>query len=389
MRALIVGDNETLIEKVRTIVLRSGFECRASDIVACESAAEYAALARRELAIAILPPDRQRGLDVLRDMRNTTQTVLLAAGPADDPRYILRALREGADEYLDVDDLETELETTLAQIKIKRLPQTDGGMVIGVLAPGGGSGASTLAVNLATALAQCHQRTALFDLRLAAGDQTLLLDLKPTHTLADLCRNCERMDTSMVAQSLAPHSSGVHLLAAPKTFEDISYVTSPGVRQALIIARTLFPFVVADLDRSFGTEQLAAIVQADLMLVVLRLDIVSLHNTRRVIDYLRELGVAADRVRVVVNRYGQPKELPARKAEQALGIELFHYVPDDAASVHLGINKGIPVILECPRAKISKSIVELARQVSTLPKKHLHNGHGDNIGARLQPNVFA
>ena len=93
-------------------------------------------------------------------------------------------------------------------------------------------------------------------------------------------------------------------------------------------ARNLFPYGVLDLDASLNSEQVEGVLQADLLLLVLRLDITSLRNARRMLDRLKELGIAESRIRGVANRYGQPKELPLRKVEQALGITIAHRVPD-------------------------------------------------------------
>jgi len=376
MRVFVAGDNEAINAQVQAVVARNDLECLATDVASLDNAAQAVAFARRDLTVFIMPPDSNRGLAVLRELRGATQQPVLVAGPADNPKLILQILREGADEYLDKDDLGAELETALARLKLKRQASTCDGKVIGVLAASGGAGSSTVAANLAAALAQDVDHTALFDMRLRCGDQTLLFDLKPTHTLADLCRSRERMDQSMLQQSLVRHQSGVQLLAAPSSVHDIPAVTPSGVRQTLSMARALMPFVVLDLDRTLGPEQVAAVVQADTVLLVLRLDIVSLHNTSRTLEHLDKLGITAERVRLVVNRYRQPKELPVRKAEQVLGIKFFHLVPDDPARVNSSINNGVPVVIESPRAKISRNIMELANRVKDLHKAHHGNGHG-------------
>ena len=83
-----------------------------------------------------------------------------------------------------------------------------------------------------------------------------------------------------------------------------------------------------------------------------------------------ELGILRDRMRLVVNRYGQAKELPVSKAEEALGMKISHFVPDDPKTVNRANNNGIPLILESPSAPISKSVVKLAASVNGQHKKH-------------------
>jgi len=390
MRALLISDDSQLNPKVAAIVQRSGYECRGLDIVPIDTAVDVASRVVRDVVILVMPGDRERGVAVLRDLRNTTPSVLVAIGPAKDPKFILHVLREGADDYLDQAELETELEATLVRLKIKQEPHEGDGRIVGLLAPSGGAGASTLAVNLAAVLAARHARTALLDLRLTAGDQTLLLDARSTHSLADVCRSAERMDRSMFEQSLFRHKCGVHLLAAPEKREDIGFVTTADLRKVLGMARMLFPRVVLDLDRTFCPEQLAAMVQTDLLLLVLRLDVVSLRNTQRALDYLHDMGIRDGRVQVVVNRYRQSKELSPRLAEQALGVKLFHYVPDDPGSANLCLNKGVPLVVDRPRARISRSLVALGEAVDRWQSAHAasphqHNGHAEARHPPLEP----
>ena len=364
MRAFIVSDHEPTTGRVRQALLREGLDCPAAHVLAPGLAAERLTRARAELVVLVLAPDPERALAVLPGIRLLAHGRVVVVGPASDTRLVIRALREGAGDYIDEAELEAELRAALERMRAESVTQLEMGRAIAVLAPSGGSGSSTLAVNLATVLAREHQRSLLLDLKLATGDLAALLDLKPAHTLADLCQNAARMDRVMFERSLARHASGVHLLAPPRTFADIGQVTPEGVRQALTLARALFPYVVADLDHSFAEEQAQVLRQADVVLLVLRLDFTCLRNTRRALDYLARLGVGPDRVRVVVNRYGQAKEVPAAKAEDALGLKIFHYVPDDPKTVNRANNGGVPLVLDSPSAKVARSVSQLAVSIN-------------------------
>jgi pilus assembly protein CpaE len=265
---------------------------------------------------------------------------------------------------VDETELEAEFGTALGQIQTGLAAQEEPGKVIAVLAPNGGSGSSTLAVNVATVLANQHKSSLLIDMKLYAGDLAALLDLKPTYTLADLCQNVEQMDRTMFERSLVHHTSGTHLLAPPHSFADVAHVTPEGVRQALALGRSLFPYAVADLDHTFAPEQVEVLRQAEVVLLVMRLDFAALRNTQRTLDYLAQLGIVNDRVRLVVNRHGQPKEVPAAKAEQALGRKIFHYVPEDSRTVNRANNNGVPVVLESPSAGVSRSVTKLAASIN-------------------------
>ena len=72
----------------------------------------------------------------------------------------------------------------------------------------------------------------------------------------------------------------------------------------------------------------------------------------------------------MVNRYGQPKEVPYAKAEEALGLKISHYVPDDPKTVNRANNNGVPVILESPSAQGRQVPRKLAASVNGQ-----HNAH--------------
>jgi pilus assembly protein CpaE len=313
----------------------------------------------------VLSPNPDRALGVLAEAKDNTRGHVVVVGPSVDPKLVVRALRSGADDYVDEEDIESDLVVALARVKRELAARSgEGGRIIAVLAPSGGSGSSTIAANIATMLAKEHNSALLMDLKLESGDLAALLDLKPTHTVADLCQNAARIDRVMFERSLARHTSGVHLLASPLQFGDIPFVTAEGVIKTIGLARLMFPYVVIDLDHSFQLEQVEALRLANVILIVLRLDFASLRNARRTLDYVDKLGIGRDLIQVVVNRYGQPKEVPFAKAEEALGFRISHYIPDDPKTVNRANNDGVPMVLENPSSKVSRSVMKLAASVN-------------------------
>jgi pilus assembly protein CpaE len=245
------------------------------------------------------------------------------------------------------------------QIKEEAARQPSG-QVIGLLGASGGCGSSTLAVNLASVLAREAERCALIDLKPGVGDLAALLDVKPTHNFADLCVNVGRMDRAMFESALVSHSSGVHLLAPPLMYEDIRLVTAQGVSKTLHLARDSFRFVVVDLEDSYHEEQLVVLRQADYILLVLRLDFTSLRSTKRILANLQQAGIRNERVRLVINRFGQAKELPLSEAEDVLGQKISFLIPDDPKNINAANNAGEPVVFRTPSTKVAQSLVQMA-----------------------------
>jgi pilus assembly protein CpaE len=363
MRALVVNHNlgDPLTIRLRD-VLRGRVDPQGPAIARYEDVESRLSSVQVDMLVVVLSPDPERGLEALRKLRPQASGYLLAVGKASEPKLILRALHEGADLFLDEAELETGLDAALARLNSKGEAAAPTGRVLAVLASSGGSGASTIAVNLATVLAKEHQRCCLIDLKPGRGDLAALLDLKTPFTLADLCLNAARLDRAMFEKVLVPHPSGVHLIASPQMFGGMRVVTPQGVSQALTLARKFFPHVVVDLEDCFHEEQVAALGQATVVLLVIRLDFTSLRNARRVLEHLQELEVEESRIRLVANRHGQPSELPLAETEAALGVKIPHQVPEDAKTVNGANNTGVPVVLKAPSARVSQSLVQLARQ---------------------------
>jgi pilus assembly protein CpaE len=368
MKAIVLSDSDTVGRRIRTAVVGSGAECSPADVLLL---AEADSVERADVVVVSLLPDAARGLAAVQKVCDAGVRTVVAVGLVSDARLVLQAMRLGASDFIDEADLEGELAAALARAAAAVGKQSEPAKTIVVLGPSGGSGASTLAVNVATTLAAKHQSALLVDLKLHNGDLAALLDLKPAHNLAELCQESDQFDRAMFERSLAAHSSGVKLLAPPQQFADAALVSAAGVRQALSLGRALFPYVVVDVDNSFTPEQVQAVQLADEILLVLRLDFTCVRNARRTLEHLERIGVPKERVKVVANRFGQAKEVPAKQAEQVLGVKIVHYVPEDARTVNRANNNGTPVVQESPSAKVSKSLIELAVSVNgRATKKH-------------------
>jgi pilus assembly protein CpaE len=140
------------------------------------------------------------------------------------------------------------------------------------------------------------------------------------------------------------------------------------VRAILGLARRMSPHVVVDLDHTFAPEQVEVLLAADVILLVFPLHFTSLRNARRTLDHLDQLGVPAGRVRLVANRHGGAREVPAAQAEQALRKKIAHHIPDDPGTVNRAANNGVPVVIESPRAKVSRSLTDLAASLTGRPE---------------------
>ncbi len=368
MLAYIVSDNQAAAEKLRRILVDQRVECGVANILTTDRAIDMAARVAEaaELVFVVISAEVDRALSLITNLKVSSRMKLIAVGSARDPQQILRAVRAGTDDYVDEEgDLSTQVQATLQRVDSIGRGQKRQGQVITVTASNGGTGRSTVATNLAFALAK-HGSCCLADLDLRRGDLASMVAAKPRHTIVDMCANTQNLDQQMFREALCDCDHGVHLLAAPQTLDDVQQVTTDGVERVIHCARASFDFVVVDLEDFFHREQFRVLQLSDTILFTFRLDFQGLRNTRRTLEFLRRAGIDEQRVKLVANQVGRSKELSVAQAEEALRAKIAHFIPDDPKAQNLALNAGVPAVVAYPRSKLAKAMHQLTA-VRTAP----------------------
>ncbi len=366
MVILVVSDCPTKATRLRHLLAQNGCDCPLANVLPIEAAANAVTCfyPKPDLILFVLSDDVGRCHDALEHLRELSSVDVVVVGPRD-PNSILGALHAGAASYLDeTSDLERDLSVTLGRLSTSEHGKSPAGRLISVVSASGGCGRTLIASNLAVALAKQHGRCGLFDLDLLGGDVATSLNLKPRHSIADLCRSIDKLDQKMFEQSLVEHESGVSVLAAPENWEDARQVTLDGLQKALRFGRGLFTNVVADLDAFWQKDLSYALKQSTSIVLLVRLDFAAIRKARRALTCFDRNGVDRESIVIVAARSGRHKEISAAQVESALGMKIRHSVPEDAHAANVSTNCGAPVLLEAPNSAISKAIVALAKTVA-------------------------
>src|SRR5262249_10606870 len=122
------------------------------------------------------------------------------------------------------------------------------GRMIAVFSSKGGCGTSFIAANLAAAVAGS---TCLVDLKLQAGDLPLFLCVDSKYSIADMVENRSRLDGELINSLLAPVSSNLSLLAAPREADAADEIEPQHVFEVLEKLRENFECVVLDPQHTF------------------------------------------------------------------------------------------------------------------------------------------
>ncbi|GLI38922.1 response regulator [Geobacter hydrogenophilus] len=320
----------------------------------------------RNPAIVILEvKELEKGVDTIRSILSRyPRTSIFVTAVEKNPDWILKLLRAGAVEYL-VKPVE-KIELLEALQKAGRLWESrqpddaPSGKIITVYNPIGGMGTTTVAVNVAAALAAKNEKVALVDLNLFSGDVATFLDVTPRYTLSSVTSNISRLDASFLMSVMTRHSSGVYVLTEPMEVEDTAGITPDQVNRVLAFLKGVFSYIVIDTGGPLFGCNMATFKNSDHILFTTVLSLPALKNAKRYLTAMDKQGLTRDKITVVVNRYLPKADIKVEDASKVLDWKVFITVPNEYAEVVSSINRGVPIVKLSPRSGVSSAIVKLA-----------------------------
>ena len=308
--------------------------------------------------LAAEPEDNAfRMLEELSMRRSRLALVLICRSA--DATILSRAMQSGVTRVLTLDMGEERLrEGILAEIDRVQSRQERAEVreyesrVISVASTKGGSGKTTVAVNLAAALQAAGKKTAMVDLDLQFGDVGVFLNIPRCDTIADMVAE-PNLSADTVRSFLYAHGSGLQVLCAPISPELAETVKPEHIEKILSALRPEFDYVVLDLAPTLDDCMLTAMENSDTIYFVTNPEIPTLKNTRACVNVLKTLDQAR-KLRLVINR--EDKSYVSRQdVKKALELDPVLCVPFDKKAATAAMNRGIPVVTASPRSAIAKT----------------------------------
>ncbi len=281
---------------------------------------------------------------------------------------LLQAIKIGAKEFFNLPLKEEELKDSLEKYKKnvseqgKKVPKKMG-QIIDVVGSKGGVGTTTIAVNLAVNLAQKKEveSVALFDMNALFGEVPTFLDMAPSSHWVEIAKNISRVDITFLMNILLKHSSNLYVLPSPGYLNGRLRQVTEIMEHLLNIMRRTFDFIIIDGGLSYTETSLRGLQMADKILMVSILNIPCLSNTSKLLTSIKDLGLLVDdNVQIIMNRYIKNSAISIEEAEEGIQKKIFWTIPNEYNVTMSAINKGIPLYKAAPRAKVTKSLMELA-----------------------------
>ncbi len=398
------SDNNRTVETIRVLIVDSNAETREKtrSLLGQEKDIEILGAARTGREAIDLAQETQPDVVVLdvntQDMDEIgiteaicrrvpfAQIVILAVQV--DPAYMRRAMQAGARDFIVKPPMADELRSAvyraggLAQERrissMRILPRSENsseptrpqggfrGKIIQVYSPKGGTGTTTLAVNLAISLHSANTKAIVVDGNLQYGDVAIYMNEVGYHSILDLTQRIDDLDPEVITSVINHHEgSGVDLMAAPTRPEEGDKVTGEEFYKVLQYLRRLYTYVIVDTPPSLSEITISALDSTDLIILVTTQEIPSIKNSRLFLSVLDGLHVNRLRLIHVLNKYDRMVALSPEKIGENLKQEVALLIPNESRTALRSENQGNPFIVGAREEPIAKAVMELANVVRT------------------------
>jgi pilus assembly protein CpaE len=304
-----------------------------------------------------------------------------------DQNYMRRAMLAGARDFLTKPPMADELISAIRRagemarqeraksVQTRGAPVSPGapigsgfsltqGKVITVYSPKGGTGCTTLAVNLALALHNEDTRVTLVDGNFQYGDVAVFVNEQGKNTIIDIATRVTELDPDVVEGVMITHAAtGVHILAAPSRPEYAEKVSGDQFSQLIEYLRQMYAYVVIDTTPILTDITLAAIDKSDVIVLVTTQDIPSIKNARLFLDLLQTIGIERERIVFTMNRYDKRIAITPERVGENLKQQVVAVIPLDERVVVPAVNRGVPFILDNKTQPAARGILSLAESV--------------------------
>jgi pilus assembly protein CpaE len=306
---------------------------------------------------------------MLRRQHPGTGVVIVAASL--EPALMLEAMRAGVTEFLTVPLTASELQAAINRVTAHGAAGSKG-EVFAFVGAKGGVGTTTVAVNVATAMAQVEPgSTLLIDLHLSYGDAAVFLGTEPRYSVLDALENVHRLDKAFFSGLVGQSRSGLALLASSDR-ASTTPVDSASIRSLIEAAARHYAYVLLDVPRV--DVMLDALESTSRVIVVANQEIATVRAATRLAASLRQ-RYGRDRLSVVISRFDQQSDIGQSDVERVLGSPVAFTFPSNYRVAIEALNAGRPLVLDnhnklaASLSGFARGLVEVADAPAAAPKR--------------------
>ncbi len=372
-KILVIDDDQNVQRLLRVTLKQEGFEV----IVAGDGTEGLRLWASEAPGLILLDVNLPKvdGYQVATRIRESedasTHVPIIMLTAEKDVSQKVRGLRAGADDYLvkpfHQAELLARMKSLLSRFSAKG-PTTSGSAPLGKLlafyGAKGGVGTTTIAINTAIALhSEQDRRVVLVDGVLQFGDHRVFLDLGNDRKSISELSAVHTIDADLMESVLVHHDSGIDLLLAPPNPEEGDRVTEAQMVQILDVLRTMYDYVIVDVEKRLGDLTLSILDHADQIFIVMTADLSCLKNVRLALEALARIGYEGSKVKLLLNRSNAFTGISVQAAEGVLKRTFEHKITNEYRVAISAQNSGTPFSYTKADSPLGREMAALAAAI--------------------------
>jgi pilus assembly protein CpaE len=312
--------------------------------------------------------DEAAGLRCLKVLHSVLPKAhLLVVSHLTDSQLVIEAMRSGAREFVPLPVTSTALAQAFsryaAETEQRGTDSVRKGKLYSVISAKSGSGATTVALNLAGVIAEGREsKVGVLDLGQPVGDVAAYLNLKPMFTITEAVEALHRLD-SVLLESFMTSSNGFHVLAGVRDYTSAQFSVE-AMGQLLDVSMHTFAHTFADLSECVFEDQANVVASmSTAILLVITPNVPSIWRAERLMAWLSKMNHP---IKIVLNRKSRFDEVSEADIEKLLHHQIDFTLPNDYSAAMKALNSGR--LLDPKEGKnLSRMYRELAEKLAGLP----------------------
>ncbi len=303
------------------------------------------------------------GLQTVRVLQSAVpEAWLLVVAESLDSQLLIETMRAGARDVLSKPLTARALTQAFSRYlaeKQKPVEESQSGMIHCVTTAKGGSGATSVCINLASALSSIQDRPVAFiDLNSPIGDAAAYLNLKAQFCVSDALAAAGRLDSVLLGTFMAK-SNGFSVLPGLKDYNHGEPMDLEGLGRVLSVASQAYAHILVDLPSWIDPRAFHVVTDmAERVLVVLTPELPALWRTDRLLTFIGKNG-GKDKVRLLLNRVHKKDEITESQVAKALKHDVHWTLPNNYSAAIQAINMGVPLV-STNHSELARGYRELA-----------------------------
>ena len=299
--------------------------------------------------------------------RKNQRTGIVLVAAQLDPTLMLDAMRAGVSEVVTDPVTPNDLVAAIDRVVGQQTPHEVGSQVFAFIGAKGGVGTTTLAVNVATALAmEKSSQVLMVDMHITGhGDAGLLLGVEPRFSIVDALDNVGRLDGTFLRGLVTRAKVGLDLLASPDR-PAIRPAEAGQIREMLERLTKQYRTIVLDIPRS-DLGLIDALDPITSVTLVVNQELPTVRRAAQVAALLRQ-RYGKDKVGTVVTRYDARADIGQEDIERVVGLPVWAVLPSDYRRAIAAANAGRPLMTE-NSSRLASSIKDFARKIASVKQE--------------------